>query len=69
MLLHIPVAVDYFYDYLESRKSDSKDQDSDSLQVFALYIDLRMYDKICSDSELDEDTKMSQKREVAVQIY
>jgi hypothetical protein len=25
MLLHIPVAVDYFYDYLESRRSSSKD--------------------------------------------
>ena len=67
MLLHIPVAVDYFYDYLESRRSSSKDQDA--LQVFALYIDLRMYDKICSDQELDDQQKVEAKSECATQIY
>jgi len=67
MMLHIPVAIDYFYDYLESRRSNSKDQDA--LQVFALYIDLRSYDKICSDQDLVEQLRMEAKNELATKIY
>jgi len=41
MVLHIPIAVDYFYDFLLSREIDEE------IHIFALYIDLRMYDKSC----------------------
>ena len=45
MVLHIPVAIDFFYDYLKNRHNP------DGIHVFALYIDLRLYDGICQDIE------------------
>lgn len=54
MVLHIPVAVDYFYAYLQSRHEQFKDWQA--IHLIALYIDLRMYDKACSD-EVDEVQK------------
>ena len=45
MVLHIPVAIDFFYDYLKNRHNP------DGIHVFALYIDLRLYDGICQDME------------------
>jgi hypothetical protein len=47
MVLHIPVAVDYFYNYLQSRHEQLDDKEA--IHLIALYIDLRMYDKACSD--------------------
>jgi hypothetical protein len=44
MVLHIPIAVDYFYDFLLNRDIEEE------IHIFALYIDLRMYDKACSDN-------------------
>ena len=44
MVLHIPVAVDYFYDFLTNRDLPEE------IHIFALYIDLRMYDKACNDN-------------------
>ena len=41
MVLHIPVAIDFFYDYLKNRHNP------DGIHAFALYIDLRLYDGIC----------------------
>ena len=49
MVLHIPVAIDFFYDYLKNRHNP------DGIHAFALYIDLRLYDGICSDQESDVD--------------
>lgn len=57
MVLHIPVAVDYFYDYLVSR------QNSEAIHCFALYIDLRMYDKACAD-EVNDDEKLEYARSI-----
>ena len=52
MALHIPVAIDFFYDYLKERHNP------DGIHAFALYIDLRIYDGLCLNntetSELDE---------------
>ena len=58
MVLHIPIAVDYFYDFLLSRDT------SDAIHCFALYIDLRMYDKACTDAVSYEE-----KYNIAMQIY
>ena len=57
MVLHIPVAIDFFYDYLKNRHNP------DGIHAFALYIDLRLYDGICqdSDSEVSDIVEMAQK--------
>lgn len=57
MVLHIPVAIDFFYDYLKNRHNP------DGIHWFALYIDLRLYDGICLDetSSLDDIVDMAQK--------
>ena len=47
MVLHIPVAIDFFYDYLKNRHNP------EGIHAFALYIDLRLYDGICLDNESD----------------
>ncbi len=62
MVLHIPVAVDYFYAYLQSRHEQFKDWQA--IHLIALYIDLRMYDKACSD-EVEEQQRM----QIATEIY
>ena len=43
MVLHIPVAIDFFYDYLKNRHNP------DGIHAFALYIDLRLWDGIVLD--------------------
>ena len=55
MVLHIPVAIDFFYDYLKNRHNP------DGIHAFALYIDLRLYDGIC----LDEDSGLEDIVEMA----
>ena len=57
MVLHIPVAIDFFYDYLKNRHNP------DGIHAFALYIDLRLYDGICLDpeSDIDDILEMAQK--------
>lgn len=62
MVLHIPVAVDYFYEYLTGRQTQF--QEEDAIHFFSLYIDLRMYDKACSDEESE-----AAKRQIAEEIY
>jgi len=62
MVLHIPVAVDYFYNYLISRHEQLKDKQA--IHLIALYIDLRLYDQACSDNRDAED-----KREIAIDIF
>ena len=48
-VLHIPVAVDYFYDFLLNQETE------DEIHIFALYIDLRMYDKAaCENAPFEE---------------
>ena len=49
MVLHIPVAIDFFYDYLKNRHNP------DGIHAFALYIDLRLYDGLCQNEESSRD--------------
>jgi hypothetical protein len=42
MVLHIPLAADAFYEYLD------KLEDGEAPIFFALYADLRHYDKACT---------------------
>lgn len=58
MVLHIPIAVDYFYDYLMNRPTEEQ------IHWFALYIDLRMYDNACS-----SESTYAEKLEIATTIY
>jgi sulfur relay (sulfurtransferase) DsrC/TusE family protein len=58
MVLHIPIAVDYFYDFLLNREVEEE------IHIFALYIDLRMYDKACSDNEAP-----AERRNIATDIF
>ena len=53
MALHIPVAVDYFYNYLQSRQDQLRDKQA--IHLIALYIDLRLYDKACTEDFTSED--------------
>lgn len=62
MVLHIPVAVDFFYAYLQSRHEQLKDQQA--IHLIALYIDLRMYEKACSDEQDEQE-----RRQIATEIY
>ena len=61
MVLHIPIAVDYFYTYLQSRHEQLKDKQA--IHLIALYIDLRLYDKACTDGE-SEEVKLEIARDV-----
>ena len=45
MVLHIPLAIDFFYDYLKNKHNP------DGIHAFALYIDLRIYDGICLEAQ------------------
>ena len=62
MVLHIPIAVDYFYNYLQECHEQLRDKQA--IHLIALYIDLRLYDKACTDDETDE-----YKMDIATQIY
>jgi hypothetical protein len=62
MVLHIPVAVDYFYHYLISRHEQLKDKQA--INLIALYIDLRLYDQACSDGRDIDDKRM-----IAIDIF
>jgi magnesium-transporting ATPase (P-type) len=62
MVLHIPVAVDFFYNYLQSRHEQLRDKQA--IHLIALYIDLRLYDKACTDGE-PTDVKY----DIASEIY
>jgi hypothetical protein len=42
MVLHIPIAAENFYDFLD------KMDDSEAPTYFALYADLRFYDRSCT---------------------
>ena len=53
MVLNVPVAVDTFYDYLTGRCTHFNEQDA--IHYFSLYVDLRMYDRACSQEAPDED--------------
>lgn len=61
-VLHIPVAVDFFYNYLISRHEKLKDKQA--VNCIALYIDLRLYDQACSDPDKTEDDRLKQAHEV-----
>lgn len=43
MVLHIPIAAENFYDFLD------KMDDAEAPTYFALYADLRFYDRSCTD--------------------
>ena len=43
MVLHIPLSANYFYDYIES----SECSDRSAVHTFALYTDIRYYDRAC----------------------
>lgn len=60
MVLHIPVAIEFFYEYLKNRHNP------DGIHWFALYIDLRLYDSMCleEEPEIDEIVEMAQKIKV-----
>jgi hypothetical protein len=58
MVLHIPIAVDYFYEFLMNREIEEE------IHIFALYIDLRMYDKSCND-----DADRQEKHGIATDIF
>jgi len=62
IVLHIPLAIDFFYDYLEKLSHKSN---PDAMRYFALYIDLRWYDRVCQ----EEDSQIDEKREIARAIY
>ena len=51
MILHIPLAADAFYEYL-----DLLEDDQEAPIYFALYADLRHYGRACTQEEL-EDSK------------
>jgi len=57
MVLHIPIAIDFFYDYLKNRHNP------DGIHAFALYIDLRLYDGLCLEatSNVEDVVEMAQK--------
>lgn len=57
MVLHIPIAVDFFYNYLISRHEQLKDKQA--IHLIALYIDLRLYDQACSDPDKDEGHRLT----------
>ena len=67
MVLHIPVAVDYFYAYLQSRHEQLKDWQA--IHLIALYIDLRMYDKACSEDKEESQESRNQRMQIATEIY
>lgn len=56
MVLNIPIAVDYFYEFLLTQRVQQ------AMNCFSLYIDLRMYDNSCTESPED-------KGEIAEKIY
>jgi ABC-type microcin C transport system permease subunit YejE len=58
MVLHIPIAANFFYEYLE------RSNDDDAIILFALYADLRYYDKACTDKD-----SADKRYELADQIY
>lgn len=58
MVLHIPIASEFFYEYLD-RQAD----DQEAPIFFSLYADLRYYDKACT-----EDAEEQYKYEKAIQI-
>lgn len=58
MVLHIPIAVDYFYDFLLNQETEEE------IHIFALYIDLRMYDKAAGEKQ-----PYAEKHAIATQIY
>jgi len=62
MVLHVPLAVDFFYNYLISRHEKLKDKQA--VNCIALYIDLRLYDKACSDGDESEDSKLTKAQEI-----
>lgn len=49
MVLHIPIASEYFYEYL-----DRDSNDIEATLYFSLYADLRIYDKACQDDDNEE---------------
>ena len=58
-VLHIPVAIDYFYEYLKTKHNP------EGVHWFALYIDLRLYDSTCS----DEEKNLEEIGEMAIRIF
>lgn len=58
MVLHIPVAIDFFYDYLKNRHNP------DGIHAFALYIDLRIYDGLCLNTEEEGEEEGNNRDEI-----
>ena len=58
MVLHIPIAANFFFEFLEKSKDD------DAVIFFALYADLRYFDKACTDKDTEDN-----KYEMADKIY
>jgi len=65
MVLHIPIAVDAFYQYLISRHEHMKDKQA--IHLIALYIDLRLYDKECSDNVVKDDSEIGKDEQLLEQ--
>jgi hypothetical protein len=59
MVLHIPIASEYLYDYLDKHSGDPT-----APIFFSLYSDLRYYDNSCSDEKVDEVTKYQKAIEI-----
>jgi len=52
MVLHIPIAADYFFDYLSSLEDDPE-----AVYLFGLYTDLKFYDQVCQETEDEGDNR------------
>ena len=65
MVLHIPIAVEFFYLYLHSRHLE----DRRAIHFIALYIDLRLYDKACSEVSDDWEADREARERIARDIY
>ena len=59
MVLHIPIASDHFYEFL-----DRLVDEPEATIYFSLYADLRYYDKACTE-EADEGTKYQKAVEIS----
>ena len=60
MVLHIPIAAEYFYEYLEKLSNDDN-----APAFFGLYTDIRAYDRMWK----DEDTTRDERLQQAFEIY
>ena len=52
-MLHIPIAIDRFFDYL------AQNFPPEATKCFALFFDLRLYDHECDAEEIDDDKALA----------